>query len=133
MKRKISHIGIPVKSIENSMLFYKDVFGLELIEIEEVPEQKVKVAMFQIGDSKIELLEPTSDESPIAKFLEKKKGGIHHLAIEVDNVQEELDNLAKKGIRLIDKEPRIGAGGVKIAFVHPKSTSGVLLELCEKH
>ncbi|MHA1661627.1 MAG: methylmalonyl-CoA epimerase [Candidatus Thorarchaeota archaeon] len=128
---KISHIGIAVESIEQWIGFYRDVLGLEYGGFEEVPEQKVKVAFLTIGESSIELLEPTSYDSPIAKFLEKRGGGIHHIAMQVDDIEDALARHHKAGARLIDETPRIGAHGMKIAFVHPKASGGVLLELCE--
>ncbi|MHA1136978.1 MAG: methylmalonyl-CoA epimerase [Candidatus Thorarchaeota archaeon] len=128
---KISHIGIAVESIEQWIGFYRDVLGLEYGGSEEVPEQKVKVAFLTIGESSIELLEPTSYDSPIAKFLEKRGGGIHHIAMQVDDIEDALARHHKAGARLIDETPRIGAHGMKIAFVHPKASGGVLLELCE--
>ncbi|MFP4498194.1 MAG: methylmalonyl-CoA epimerase [Vulcanimicrobiota bacterium] len=131
MMQKISHIGIAVNNLEESVKLYETFLKDVQVHWEEVEDQKVKVAAIPLGDSKIELLEPTSDESPIAKFIEKKGTGIHHMAIEVDNIEEILEILDKSGFRLIDKKPRIGAMGMKIAFVHPKSTSGVLLEICQ--
>lgn len=128
---KIDHIGIAVKSIEDSLPYYQDVLGMEFVGTEEVVEQKVRVAFLRIGESKFELLEPTSDESPVAKFIEKRGGGIHHIAVSVDSIEEALEKHREKGARLIDNEPRIGAHSMRIAFVHPKATSGVLLELCQ--
>jgi methylmalonyl-CoA/ethylmalonyl-CoA epimerase len=128
---KIAHIGIAVESIEQWIGFYRDVLGLEYGGSEEVPEQKVRVAFLTIGESSIELLEPTSDDSPIAKFLEKRGSGIHHIAILVDDIEATLAKHHEAGARLIDNEPRIGAHNMKIAFVHPKSSGGVLLELCQ--
>jgi methylmalonyl-CoA/ethylmalonyl-CoA epimerase len=134
MIEKVSHIGIAVKSIEAALPFYQ-ALGLEVEAIEEVASQKVRVAFLPVGkEVRIELLEPTSDESPVAKFIEKKGEGIHHLALATTNLQERLQELEAKGIRLIDKTPRPGAHGADIAFLHPKSTGGILLELCkEKH
>ena len=128
---KIDHIGIAVESIENSLRFYKDLLGLEYIGSEEVAEQKVRIAFLKIGESKIELVEPTSDDSPIAKFLEKRGSGIHHIAIRVDNIEAALARHLEAGARLIDEKPRIGAHNMRIAFIHPKSSDGVLFELCE--
>ena len=128
---KIAHIGIAVESIEQWIGFYRDVLGLDYGGFEEVPEQKVRVAFLTIGESSIELLEPTSDESPIAKFLEKRGSGIHHIAIQVDDIEAALARHREAGARLIDNEPRIGAHNMKIAFIHPKASGGVLLELCE--
>lgn len=129
--RKIDHIGIAVESVDEASVFYRDVLGLELIGTDEVPSQKVKVAMFQIGESKIELLEPTSPESSIAIFLEKKGQGIHHIAYSVTDVNGTVTELIEKEIRMIDKEPRPGAGGSKIAFIHPRASGRVLTELCQ--
>lgn len=126
----IDHIGIAVSNIEEAAKVYK-LMGLEIANIEEVSSQKVRVAMLPLGESKIELLEPTDPESPIQKFLDKKGSGIHHLAVSVDDVAAELDKLKEQGIRLINEEPVPGAGGALIAFVHPKETQGVLLELCQ--
>ena len=126
----IDHIGIAVRSIEESRKFYEDVLGLECYKVEEVPDQKVKVAFFMVGEVKIELLEPTDPESPVAKFLEKNGPGFHHLAYFVDNVNEALDAVAEKGVKVIDKTSRLGADGMKIGFLHPKSTEGVLTEFC---
>ncbi|MGY5870855.1 MAG: methylmalonyl-CoA epimerase [Candidatus Thorarchaeota archaeon] len=128
---KIAHIGIAVESIEQWIGFYRDVLGLEYGGSEEVPEQKVRVAFLTIGESSIELLEPTSDDSPIAKFLEKRGSGIHHIAIQVDDIEAALARHHEAGARLIDSEPRIGAHKMKIAFIHPKASGGVLLELCQ--
>ena len=128
---KIDHIGIAVESIEKWIGFYRDVLGLEYGGSEEVPEQKVRVAFLTIGESKIELLEPTSEDSPIAKFLEKRGGGIHHIAVLVDDIGAAIARHHEAGARLIDNEPRIGAHNMKIAFIHPKASGGVLLELCE--
>ena len=130
---KIDHIGIAVESIENSLRYYKDLLGLEYLGSEEVAEQKVRIAFLKIGESKIELVEPISDDSPIAKFLEKRGTGIHHIAIRVDNIEEALARHLEAGARMIDEKPRIGAHNMRIAFIHPKSSDGVLFELCEKH
>ena len=129
---KIDHIGIAVKSIEDSLPYYQDVLGMEYLGSEEVVEQKVRVAFLRIGDSKFELLEPTSDESPVAKFIEKRGGGIHHIAVSVDSIEDALEKHREMGSRLIDNESRTGAHNMRIAFVHPKATSGVLLELCQE-
>jgi lactoylglutathione lyase/methylmalonyl-CoA/ethylmalonyl-CoA epimerase len=130
--KKIDHVGIAVKSIEESLKFYEGVLGLKCTGTEEVKSQKVITAFIPLGESELELLEPTSEDSPIAKFIEKKREGIQHIAVRVDNVEAALEELKEKGIRLIDEKPRDGAGGAKIAFVHPKSTKGVLLELCQR-
>ncbi len=128
----IEHIGIAVKSIEETKKYYEEVLGLECYSIEEVEEQKVKTAFFQVGDTKIELLESTSPDGPIGKFIEKKGEGMHHLAFAVDNTNEALEDVGSKGVQLIDKVSRNGAEGLKIGFLHPKSTHGVLTELCSK-
>ncbi len=128
---KIDHIGIAVDSIEKWIGYYKDVLGLEYGGSEEVVEQKVRVAFFKIGESQIELLEPTSSDSPIAKFLEKRGIGIHHIAILVDDIEAALTRHQEAGARLIDNEPRIGAHNMRIAFIHPKDSGGVLMELCQ--
>mgnify|MGYP001320514989 FL=1 len=130
---KIDHLGIATKSITESLKFWGDALGLENVHTEVVEEQKVRVAMLPIGESRVELLEPTSDDSPISKFLEKRGGGIHHIAVEVENIAESLAKLKAEGARLIDETPRIGAEGCLIAFVHPATTGGVLLELIEKN
>ena len=128
----IEHIGIAVQDLEKSIRYYEDVLGLKCYAIEEVSDQKVKTAFFQAGQTKIELLEATAPDSPIAGFLEKRGEGIHHLAFAVKDLQANLDEAETKGIRLIDKAPRAGAEGLQIAFLHPKSTFRVLTELCEK-
>ncbi len=129
--QKINHLGVAVASLEEALPHYRDVLGMSYQGTEEVPEQRVRVAFLQIGESKIELLEPTSADSPIAKFLEKNGSGIHHIAYEVDDIAETLAGLEQKGVRLIDRLPRQGAHGAKIAFIHPKSTGGILTEICE--
>ncbi|MFJ5715628.1 methylmalonyl-CoA epimerase [Neobacillus sp. NPDC093127] len=132
MIKKVDHIGIAVKSLELTLPFYTNVLKLTLLAIEEVDSQKVKVAFLQAGQTKLELLEPTSEESPIAKFIEKRGEGIHHVALGVESIEERISEMNEKGIRMIDEQPRLGAGGAHIAFMHPKSSSGVLYELCEK-
>jgi methylmalonyl-CoA/ethylmalonyl-CoA epimerase len=127
----IEHIGIAVKSIENSLPYYEKVLGLKCYNIEEVADQKVKTAFFKVGQTKIELLEPTSEESTIAKFIENKGEGVHHIAFAVPDVADALAEVEAKGVRLIDKAPRGGAEGLQIAFLHPKSTCSVLTELCQ--
>ena len=127
----IEHIGIAVKSIENSLPYYENVLGLKCYNIEEVVDQKVRTAFFKVGQTKIELLEPTSEESTIAKFIEKKGEGIHHIAYAVSDVAEALNEAEQKGIQLIDKAPRGGAEGLNIAFLHPKTTGSVLTEFCD--
>lgn len=129
---KIDHLGIAVHSIEKAMPLYTGMLGLELHEIEEVADQKVRTAVFPVGESRIELLEPTSPDSPVAKFLEKRGEGIHHVALGVQDLESALARLREEGAQLIDEKPRLGAGGAMIAFVHPKSTGGVLLELCQR-
>ncbi|HOG05074.1 MAG: methylmalonyl-CoA epimerase [Paludibacter sp.] len=128
----IEHLGIAVKSLEEAIPFYEEVLGLKCYAIEEVAEQKVKTAFFMVGQTKIELLESTDPEGPVGKFIEKRGEGVHHLAFAVEGLQENLNYLEGKGVRLIDKTPRKGAEGLNIAFLHPKSTFGVLTELCEK-
>jgi len=128
---KIDHIGIAVTALDDILKFYQDALGLHLHEIEEVPEQKVRVAMFPVGETNLEFLEPTSPDSPIAKFLEKKGQGIHHVSIGVEDIDRVLAELKARGARLINETPVIGAGGKRIAFVHPASTSGILLELSQ--
>jgi len=128
---KIDHIGIATGGIAEVANFYREALGLNIEEIEEVAEQKVRVAMLPIGESRIELLEPTTDDSPISKFLAKRGPGIHHVAIQVENIRESLRKMKEEGARLIDEEPRTGAGGCLVAFVHPSSTGGVLVELVE--
>lgn len=127
----IEHIGIAVNSIEDALPFYEKVLGLKCYNIEEVADQKVKTAFFMIGQTKIELLESTDPEGPVGKFIEKRGEGIHHIAFAVENIEERLREAEEAGIRLIDNAPRKGAEGLSIAFLHPKSTFGVLTELCE--
>jgi methylmalonyl-CoA/ethylmalonyl-CoA epimerase len=128
---KIDHLGIATKGIDEALKFWTDALGLENIHTEVVEDQNVRVAMLPIGESRIELLEPTSDDSPISKFLEKRGGGIHHVAVEVENIETALNELKDKGMQLIDESPRVGADGCLVAFVHPSSTGGVLLELVQ--
>ena len=128
----IEHIGIAVRNIDEARSYYEDILGLKCYAIEEVKDQKVKTAFFKIGQTKIELLEATSDESPVAKFIEKRGEGIHHIAFAVDDVNKSLKEAENKGIKLIDKEKRKGAEGLNIGFLHPKFTMGVLTEFCEK-
>ena len=129
---KIDHLGVAVKSIDNGKNFWSDVLGLEFAGSETVEAQKVTTAFFPVGESEIELLESTADDGPVARYIEKKGEGIQHVAFRVENIEEALTELKAKGIRLIDEKPRIGAGGAKIAFLHPKATSGVLVELCQR-
>jgi methylmalonyl-CoA epimerase len=128
---KINHLGIATKGIDEALKFWEDALGLENVHTETVEDQKVRVAMLPLGESRIELLEPTSDDSPISKFLEKRGGGIHHIAVEVDDIETSLKVLKDKGMRLIDENPRLGAEGCLVAFVHPSSANGVLLELVQ--
>jgi len=128
----IEHIGIAVRSLDEAIPFYENVFGLRCYNIEEVADQRVKTAFFMIGQTKIELLESTDPEGPIGKFIEKKGEGIHHIALAVTNLRGKLAEAESKGVKLIDSTPRKGAEGLDIAFIHPKSTFGVLTELCEK-
>jgi methylmalonyl-CoA/ethylmalonyl-CoA epimerase len=131
MLKKVDHIGIAVKDLAEAMKFY-EAMGLKCTSTEVVEEQKVKVAFFPCGDSEVELLESTSPDGPIAKYIEKNGPGIQHLAFKVDNIEKALAELKEKGFRLIDEKPRYGAGGAKIAFVHPKTSFGVLVELSER-
>jgi len=129
---KIDHIGIATNDIEQMASIYRDALGLKVVETEEVASQKVRVAMLPVGESRIELLEATAADSPISKFLAKRGPGIHHLAFNVDDIRAALAELKSKGARLIDEEPRTGAGGCLVAFIHPSSTGGVLIELVER-
>ena len=129
---KIDHLGIAVKSINEGKKFWGDLLGLWLEDSEAMAEEKLITTFFPIGESEIELLESTDPEGPIGRFLEKRGEGVHHVAFRVENIEEALKELKEKGIRLIDETPRAGARGAKIAFLHPKSTNGVLVELCEK-
>ena len=128
---KIDHLGIATREIAETLEFWRDALGLQLHDIEEVPDQKVRVAMLDLGESRVELLEPTSADSPIAKFLEKRGPGIHHIAVGVDDINAALNRLRNQGARLIDESPRPGAGGSLVAFVHPSTANGVLLELVQ--
>lgn len=132
MVNKVDHIGIAVKDLDETLKFYEDILGIKCVSKEEVEEQKVKVAFLPLGDTEIELLESTDKEGPIAKYIEKKGEGMQHIAYRVDDIEASIKELKEKGIRLIDEKPRYGAGGAKIAFLHPKSTFGVLIELCER-
>ncbi|XOV93244.1 MAG: methylmalonyl-CoA epimerase [Bacteroidota bacterium] len=127
----IEHIGIAVKDLDSSIPYYEQVLGLKCYKIEEVKDQQVKTAFFKVGQTKLELLESTDPEGPIGKFIQKKGEGIHHIAFAVNNLSDQLADAQEKGIELIDKKPRNGAEGLNIAFLHPKSTYGVLTELCE--
>lgn len=128
----IEHIGIAVKNLDDSIQFYENVFGLKCHKIEEVKDQKVRTAIFKIGDSKIELLESTEPEGPIGRFIKDKGEGVHHIAFAVNNIQESLNEVKSKGVYLIDDKPRNGAEDLNIAFLHPKSTHGVLIEFCSE-
>lgn len=132
MITKIDHVGIAVKNLEEAKEFYEKVLGLTVTGIEEVAEQKVRVAFIPTGDSELELLESTDPDGPIARFIEAKGEGIHHLALRVENIDQALEELKAQGIRLIDEKPRYGAGSARIAFIHPKVTFGTLIELCER-
>jgi len=132
MMQKIDHLGIAVHSIAQARIFYEEVLGLNCEKIEEVASQMVRTAFFTVGETHIELLEPTSADSPVAKFLAKNGEGIHHIGYLSDNIEEALDRARNNGCRLINEEPVTGAGGKRIAFLHPKSTHGVLTEICAK-
>jgi len=132
MIKKIDHIGIVVKSIEKASELFSNILGLKVGGEELIEEQKVKVAFLPLGDSELELLESTSPDGPIARFIKKKGEGIQHIAFRVDNLEKVLEKLKEEGVRLIDEKPRYGAGGAKIAFLHPKSTNGILIELSER-
>lgn len=127
----IEHIGIAVKSLETAIPYWENVLGLKCYNVEEVADQKVKTAFFKVGQTKIELLESTSPDGAVGKFIEKKGEGVHHIAFAVNCIEDALEDVASKGVQLIDKAPRSGAEGLSIAFLHPKSTGGVLTELCE--
>lgn len=133
MIKKIDHIGIAVKNIEKTNELFCNILGLKVAGEELIEEQKVKVAFLPLGDSELELLESTSPDGPIARFIEKKGEGIQHIAFRVDNLEKILEKLKEDGVRLIDEKPRYGAGGAKIAFLHPKSTNGILIELSERN
>jgi methylmalonyl-CoA/ethylmalonyl-CoA epimerase len=129
---KIDHLGIAVNSIDDGKDFWSGVLGLNFEGAETVAEQKVTTAFFPVGESEVELLESTAPDGPVAKYIEKRGQGIQHVAFRVENIEEALAELKEKGVKLIDQEPRIGAGGAKIAFLHPKATAGVLVELCQR-
>jgi len=130
--KHIDHVGIAVKSIEQAGKFYTDIMGLKIHDIERIAEQKVDVAFLPITDSEIELLESTEPDGPVAKYINSKGEGVQHLAFRVENIEEALKELKEKGVRLIDQSPRKGAGGAMIAFIHPKETNGVLVEICQR-
>ncbi|MBC2711886.1 MAG: methylmalonyl-CoA epimerase [Desulfosarcina sp.] len=129
---KIDHLGIAVNSIDDGKTFWSGVLGLNFEGAETVAEQKVTTAFFPVGESEVELLESTAPDGPVAKYIEKRGQGIQHVAFRVENIDEALAELKEKGVQLIDQQPRIGAGGAKIAFLHPKATNGVLVELCQR-
>ncbi len=129
---KIDHLGIAVNSIEEGKKFWSDIMGLVFEGTETVEAQKVTTAFFPVGESEVELLESTAPDGPVAKYIEKKGQGIQHVAFRVENIEEALAELKEKGVKLIDEKPRNGAGGAKIAFLHPKATNGVLVELCQR-
>lgn len=129
---KIDHIGIAVKNLDETLAFYRDVLGLEVGGTEVVEDQGVKVAFLPVGDSEVELLESTTEDGPIAKYIERNGEGMQHIAFQVDNIEEAIEHMKEKGMRMIDDKPRYGAGGAKIAFVHPKSSHRVLVELSER-
>ena len=128
----INHIGIAVKNLDQAILVYEKIFGLKCSHVETIIDQKVRTAFFEIGQVKIELLEPTGKESPIAKFIENKGEGVHHIAFAVNEIDDKLKELQANNIKLVDQVPKKGAHGLNVAFIHPKSTLGVLYELCEK-
>jgi methylmalonyl-CoA/ethylmalonyl-CoA epimerase len=130
--KHVDHIGVAVKSIEQAGKFYTDILGLKIEGIENIADQKVNVAFIPITDSEVELLESTDPDGPVAKFIDSRGEGVQHIAFRVENIEETLEQLKANGVRLIDQEPRKGAGGAKIAFIHPKETNGVLVELCER-
>ncbi len=130
---KIDHIGIAVKDLEEALNFYENYLNISAAGTEEVEEQKVRVAFLPVGESKLELLEGTTEDSPVNKFIDKKGPGVQHIALRVEDINNSLEDLKAQGVRLIDEQPRYGAGGAKIAFVHPKSTGGTLIELCERY
>ncbi len=131
--KHIDHIGVAVKSIGGAGKFYTDILGLKIKDIENVADQKVNVAFIPITDSEVELLESTHPDGPVAKYIDSRGEGVQHIAFRVENIEEALSELKAKGIRLIDEKPRYGAGGAKIAFIHPRETNGVLIEICERN
>ncbi|MCK6513118.1 methylmalonyl-CoA epimerase [Myxococcota bacterium] len=131
MIKKLDHIAIAVRNIETASKFYTEHLGLSIAKIEEVPTEKVRVAFIQVGDIWIELLEPTAEDSPISKFLDKRGEGLHHLCLQTHDIQESITNLHQHGVRMLDESPRIGAKGTQVAFVHPKANAGVLTELVQ--
>ena len=129
---KLDHIGIAVRNIEQRLKIWRDIFGIQIQGIEQIAEQKVRVAILTVGDVNIELLEPITEDSPVAKYIAKRGEGIHHLSFEVGDVEKKIDELKKHGLRMIDEIPRKGTHGSRIAFIHPASTGGILIELTEK-
>ncbi|MED3551119.1 methylmalonyl-CoA epimerase [Cytobacillus praedii] len=132
MIKKIDHIGIAVRSLDEALPFYTEILKLPLLGVEEVESEKLKVAFLKAGETKLELLEPTNEDSAVAKFIEKRGEGLHHVALGVDSIQDRINEIKEKGIRMIQDVPKTGAGGAEVAFMHPKSTGSVLYELCEK-
>ena len=130
--KKIDHIGIAVKNLDETMKFYQEALGLKTVATEVVEDQKVRIAFIPVGDSEVELIESTSPDGPVAKFIESRGEGLQHIAFRVENIEEALQELKNKGIRLIDEKPRKGGGGAMIAFVHPKATNGVLVEITQR-
>lgn len=130
--KHIDHIGIAVRSISEAGRFYTDILGLDIEETEEIPEQKVRVGFIPITDSEVELLESTEPDGPVARYIDARGEGVQHIAFRVEDLDEALKELKEKGVRMIDQEPRKGAGGARIAFIHPKETGGILVELCER-
>jgi len=130
--KHIDHIGIAVKSIEQAGKFYTEILGCKIEDIENIPDQKVNVAFIPVKDSEVELLESTDPDGPVAKYIDARGEGVQHIAFRVENIEEALDELKARGVRLIDQKPRKGAGGSKIAFIHPRETNGVLVEICER-
>lgn len=131
--KKIDHLGIAVKNLSETLKFYEETLGLKITKTEIVEDQKVKVAFIPVGETNLEIMESTSPDGTVAKFIDKNGEGLHHVALNVDNIDNALKAMKEKNVRLIDQEPRLGAGGARIAFIHPKETKGVLLELSEHH
>lgn len=130
--KKVDHIGIAVKNLDETIPYYTETLGLKVLKIEEVASESVRVAFIDAGNVKLELLEPMSDQSAIHSFIEKKGQGIHHIAFGVEGIEERMNELREKGVRILNEQPKIGAGGAQVAFLHPKSSFGVLYELCDK-
>ena len=129
---RLDHVGVAVRSLEDALAPYENGLGLTVTEIEEVPSEKVRIAFLPVGETRLELLEPTADDSPIARFLERRGEGIHHLCFQVDDIEAALERFKKAGVALVDEKPRAGAGGTRVAFIHPRGMAGVLVELVEK-